>query len=214
MAAIASVSFVMLRAAMSRYGTLLPWPFTSRIFAEAVMRQAPADIAYVLNEGLAPDGDRPGKIEVMLVERIKHGRHQDGFRRYSLHSAPRHLGGSEHVGNQRQMRPVLLDRADRQHGDAILRYRLANLRPGELFVSIFRPWSILGAGDRLFVQFDSETGFLRNVEIPVACAQLLLRERFAQIRLLFRDELADQRVRESNSDKCRAAVTLMYVVNP
>ena len=40
----------------------------------------------------------------------------------------------ENVGDQRQMRSVLLDGADRQHGHAVLRDGVADFGPGEFFV--------------------------------------------------------------------------------
>ena len=56
----------------------------------------------------------------------------------------------QHVRDQRQMRAVLLDRADRQDGHALLGDGLADLGPGELFVSKFVTHFSAGASDILY----------------------------------------------------------------
>ena len=136
MAQMASVWLVILRAAMSRNGTLLPWPLTSRIFAESVVREALADIGDVIDEGVALDGNRAGKIEMVHVEGVIDRRHQNGFVGHAFDGQTRHFGGGEHVGHERQMRPVLLDGSHRKHADAVLGDGLANFGPGEFFVAI------------------------------------------------------------------------------
>jgi adenylylsulfate kinase len=57
--------------------------------------------------------------------------------RDTLDGQPRHLGGGEHVGHERQMRSVLLDSANRQDTHSVFGYGFANLGPGEFFIAVF-----------------------------------------------------------------------------
>src|SRR5713226_533174 len=70
------------------------------------------------------------------------------------------------------------------------------------------------AGDCFFVELDAETRLLRNIQIAVTGTELLLRDRLPKIGLLFRNELADERVwnrvepmqRGSHVDVCGEAM--------
>ena len=72
----------------------------------------------------------------MQVEGIIHRRHQDGFIGNFLDGQARHFGGGKDVGDQRQVRAVLLHGSNRQNGHAILRHGFSNFGPGEFFVAI------------------------------------------------------------------------------
>ena len=102
--------------------------------AQAGAMQRFGDLAPRLEGGRGGKRQRAGEIEVLvrLADLLhRQERHRQSLRQQGAHA--RQIGLADvAVDAERQMRPVLLDRRDRQHGDPAHRVGAQNVRPGHV----------------------------------------------------------------------------------
>ena len=111
---------------MSIIGTLPPWELMTISLLDAGAADAVADVEPELRRRLPGRGQGAGRGDVLvrLADRLDG---QEGHRQVigeQFDRAGDHALGDRGVGGDRQMRPVLLDRGDRQNGDPVRRIAL------------------------------------------------------------------------------------------
>jgi hypothetical protein len=82
---------------------------------EAVVRDALGDVGAEVDEVLRLDVDRAGEVDVVQVEAVRDRRQDQDLVRRAPRQFLSDLLRQEHVGVERQVRPVLLQRPDRHH---------------------------------------------------------------------------------------------------
>ena len=111
------------RARISTIGTLPPCEVTSTSLRTPARATLSPISSQILDHGLPGEGDRAGRGDVLvrLADRLQRQEGRGQTVRQQLDRALHHAFADAGVGKDGQMRPVLLDGADGQDSDPVLR---------------------------------------------------------------------------------------------